>query len=57
MLLFTRGKFFERNMDRAQICKEDILQEVRKAALTEDLGSIEKIYIERNGEINSVNKK
>ena len=56
MLLFKEGNFMERNMDRAQIGKEDILQEVRKAALTEDLQSIEKIYIERNGEINSVKK-
>ena len=56
MLLFKEGNFIERNMDRAQVCKEDILQEVRKAALTEDLHSIEKIYIERNGEVNSVKK-
>jgi uncharacterized membrane protein YcaP (DUF421 family) len=56
MLLFKEGNFIKRNMDRAQICKEDILQEVRKAALTENLDSIEKIYIERNGEVNSVKK-
>jgi uncharacterized membrane protein YcaP (DUF421 family) len=56
MLLFERGKFIEHNMDRAQIAEEDILQEVRKNALTEDLDSIEKIYIERNGEISSVRK-
>lgn len=56
MLLFKEGNFIERNMDRAQVCKEDILQEVRKAALTEDLHVIEKIYIERNGEVNSVKK-
>ena len=56
MLLFQGGGFLQRNMDRAQIGKEDILQEVRKAALTEDLQSIEKIYIERNGEISSVKK-
>ena len=56
MLLFKEGNFIERNMDRAQVCKEDILQEVRKAALTEDLHAIEKIYIERNGEVNSVKK-
>jgi len=56
MLLFKEGNFIERNMERAQICKEDILQEVRKAALTEDLDAIEKIYIERNGEVSSVKK-
>jgi len=56
MLLFKDGDFIEHNMDRAQIGKEDILQELRKSAFTEDLQTIEKIYIERNGEINSVKK-
>ena len=56
MLLFKEGNFMQRNMDRAQISEEDILQEVRKTALTEDLQTIGKIYIERNGEINSVKK-
>ena len=56
MLLFKEGNFIERNMNRTQIYKEDILREVRKAALTGNLDSIEKIYIERNGEVNSVRK-
>lgn len=56
MLLFKEGNFIEENMDRAQVCKEDILQEVRRSALTEDLGTIEKVYIERNGEINAVRR-
>jgi uncharacterized membrane protein YcaP (DUF421 family) len=56
MLLFKEGNYIEQNMERAQVCKEDILQEVRRTALTEDLGKIEKIYIERNGEISSVKK-
>ena len=56
MLLFKEGSFMQRNMDRAQISTDDILQEVRRAALTEDLRCIDKIYIERNGEINSVKK-
>jgi uncharacterized membrane protein YcaP (DUF421 family) len=56
MLLFKDGNFLEQNMDRAQVCKEDILQEVRKSALTDDLSRIERIYIERNGEVNSVKK-
>jgi hypothetical protein len=41
-------------MDKALVCKEDILEEVRKKAMTEDLNRIDKIYMERNGEINSV---
>jgi uncharacterized membrane protein YcaP (DUF421 family) len=56
MLLFKEGNFIEQNMNRTQVGKEDILQEVRRVALTEDLDSIEKIYIERNGEIRSVRK-
>lgn len=56
ILLFKDGNFIQSNMDKAQVCQEDILQEVRKTALTENLESVEKIYIERNGEINSVKK-
>ena len=53
-LLYQDGKFIDRNMDKALVCKEDILEEVRKKAMTEDLNRIDKIYMERNGEINSV---
>jgi uncharacterized membrane protein YcaP (DUF421 family) len=56
MALFEKGEFVEHNLDRAQISREDILQEVRKNALTENLDSIGKIYIERNGEVNCVRK-
>ena len=56
VLLFKDGIFNEPNMDRMQVCREDILQEVRKNALTENLDGIEKIYIERNGEVNSIKK-
>jgi uncharacterized membrane protein YcaP (DUF421 family) len=56
VILFKEGIFNEPNMDRMQVCREDILQEVRKNALTENLDGIEKIYIERNGEVNSIKK-
>jgi uncharacterized membrane protein YcaP (DUF421 family) len=56
ILVFKNGIFIEKNMNRAQVCKDDILQEVRRSALTEDLEKIEKVYIERNGEINAVKK-
>jgi uncharacterized membrane protein YcaP (DUF421 family) len=56
ILLFKEGDFVKQNMDKAQICQEEILQEVRKSALTENLDRIEKIYMERNGEVNSVKK-
>jgi uncharacterized membrane protein YcaP (DUF421 family) len=54
MLLFKEGNFIEHNMSRAQVSEEDIMEEVRRSALTEDMSRIEKIYIERNGEITSV---
>ncbi len=56
ILLFKDGDFLKDNMDRGQICREEILQEVRKSALTEDLNRISVVYMERNGEVNSVKK-
>lgn len=57
MMLFSNGSFIEKNMDRAQVCEEDIMQGVRKDVLTNDLDQIKEIYIERNGEISSVKKQ
>jgi uncharacterized membrane protein YcaP (DUF421 family) len=57
ILLFNKGNFIEPNMRKAQVCEEDILEELRKKALTENLDQIDKIYIERNGEVNSVKKQ
>jgi uncharacterized membrane protein YcaP (DUF421 family) len=56
ILLFKNGDFLNKNIDKALICEEEILQEVRRSALTENLDLIEKIYMERNGEVNSVKK-
>ena len=56
ILLFKEGDFLQQNMDKGLICREEILQEVRKSAMTENLDRIEKIYMERNGEVNSVKK-
>ena len=49
ILLFKEGDFLKQNIDKALICKEEVLQEVRKTAQTENLDEIEKIYMERNG--------
>src|ERR1700759_1681956 len=49
ILLFKEGDFLQKNMDKGLICREEILQEVRKSAMTENLDRIEKIYMERNG--------
>jgi uncharacterized membrane protein YcaP (DUF421 family) len=57
IMLFEGGKFIEDNLKKALVCKEDVMQGVRKSALTEDLEKVEKIYIERNGEITLVKKE
>jgi uncharacterized membrane protein YcaP (DUF421 family) len=56
MVLFQDDKFDMETMKKALVCKEDIMQGVRKSALTEDMGKIEKVYMERNGEISSIKK-
>jgi uncharacterized membrane protein YcaP (DUF421 family) len=56
ILLYKNGRFIDKNMDRALVCEEDIMQGVRKTALTESLEQIEIIYIERNGEITAIKK-
>jgi uncharacterized membrane protein YcaP (DUF421 family) len=55
-ILFEKGSFINQNMDKALVGQEDIMEEVRRKALTEDLEKVERIYMERNGEINSVKK-
>lgn len=56
ILLFNGQKLDENAMNKALVCREDVLQGVRKTALTEDLSSLEKVFIERNGEITSLRK-
>lgn len=57
LLLYEKGEFIQPNMSRALVCREDILQGVRGSALTEDLGKIERIYMERNGRITTIKKQ
>lgn len=54
--VFQDGQFIQANMEKAQLHKEDVIQELRKRALTEDLSQVKVIYIERNGEISIVTK-
>lgn len=56
-LLFKDGQFDEAEMKRALVCKEDVMQGVRRSALTEDMAAIDKVYMERNGEISAIRKK
>ncbi|MGN6646007.1 MAG: DUF421 domain-containing protein [Cytophaga sp.] len=57
ILLFENGRFIEKNMKRALVCQEDIMQAVRKSALTDHLERIDKVYMERNGEISTIKKQ
>jgi len=54
--LFENGNFIKSGMETGLVCQEDIMQGVRKSALTEDMTTIEKVYIERNGEISAIRK-
>lgn len=56
ILLYTNGHFIKDNLQKALICEEDVMQGIRKSALTEDLAKIEKVYMERNGEISAIKK-
>lgn len=56
ILLYERGQFMEENMKKALVCREDVIQGIRKSALTDSLQKIEKVYIERNGEISVIKK-
>ena len=56
MVLFTNGSFIEKNMDKALVCEEDIMQGVRRNVLTNNLDLVQEIYIERNGEISAIKK-
>jgi uncharacterized membrane protein YcaP (DUF421 family) len=57
ILLFENRQLIRSNLNKGLVCEEDVMQGVRKSALTEDLDGIEKVYLERNGEISSVRKK
>lgn len=56
IILFEDGKFDGEAMKKALVCQEDIMQGVRKSALTEDMSQIKRVYMERNGEISSIKK-
>ncbi|MCS3795171.1 DUF421 domain-containing protein [Niastella sp. OAS944] len=57
ILLFKDGQFIEKNMKKAQVCKENIIQGIRESALTEDLEKIERVYMERNGVLSIIEKQ
>jgi uncharacterized membrane protein YcaP (DUF421 family) len=56
IILYKEGHFIDHDLGKALVGKEDILQGVRKTALTEDLEQIDKIYMEKNGEITVIRR-
>lgn len=57
ILLFKDGKFIDKHLKRALLCEEDIMQGVRKSALTDDMDKIDRCYIERSGEVSAIKKE
>jgi uncharacterized membrane protein YcaP (DUF421 family) len=57
IILFENGRFIKENMDKGLVCEEDIMQGVRKSALTESMDNIKSVFIERNGEISAIKKE
>lgn len=56
ILLYDEGEFLLKNMHRALVSYEDILQAVRLSAGNEDFSQISKIYMEQNGEMSIIKK-
>lgn len=56
ILLYDNDQFKYEAMKRALVCEEDLMQGVRKSALTDDLSKIDKVYMERNGDISAIKK-
>lgn len=56
ILLYERGGFIEKNMNKATVSKEDVEITIRKQLYTNSLELIDKIYVESNGEISIIKK-
>lgn len=56
IVLFENGKFNKENMDRALVGEADVMQGIRRTAITDDLEQIKVAYLERSGEISAVKK-
>lgn len=57
ILLFSEGKFIHRNLRRALVCEEEVMAGVRKQTCSEDLAQVDRIFMERSGEITTLLKK
>ena len=56
ILVFQKGRFIQKNLNKALACEEDIMQGIRKTVLTDNMEKIDHVYMERNGEISVVEK-
>ena len=56
IILFRDGHFITEHFKRGIVNKEDIMEGVRKSALTDDMTKVDKVYLERNGDISPVMK-
>ena len=50
-MLNKKRKYIDRNLDKALVNKDDVLPTVRKYLSSDDLEKVDKVYMERNGEI------
>ena len=57
ILLYENNRFLKENMNKALVCREDILEGIRETALTDSLLQVDKVYLERNGKISVVKKE
>jgi len=57
ILVFQKGRFIQKNLDKALASEEDIMQGIRKTVLTDNLEKIDRVYMECNGEISAIKKE
>jgi uncharacterized membrane protein YcaP (DUF421 family) len=55
--VFQNGKMEKENLAKGLISEEDVMQGIRKSALTDNLTQIDRVYLERNGEISALKKR
>lgn len=56
LLLYIEGKENQRNMHKARISRKDLLESVRSQLHQDGLDQVEKIYIERSGDLSIICK-
>lgn len=57
LLLYGNGQYIRRNMKKADITENDIMEQLRLKLNTASLNEVEEIYFERTGKVSFVKKK